>query len=190
MEQQTEEIKKPLITKEMTIGEVTQLYPSIVEPLMAQGVHCVGCGAAYFETLEEGLGGHGKTPEEIEKVMQLLNDAIPKEIGNSDTLTITEFAAEKLKEILKKNNREGFGLRIAVIPGGCSGMQYSFEIEEKGKPDDNVIEIENVNFYIDQESMQQLKGAKVDYVDTLQGAGFKIHNPNATKTCGCGQSFG
>jgi iron-sulfur cluster assembly accessory protein len=187
MQTKTEELK---VTKDMTIGEAIQQYPSIIEPLMNAGVHCVGCGASYFETLEEGLKGHGMTDSQVDKIIDDLNKALPEELGNPKEFTITTKAAEMLKDILKKSKNEGKGLRIAVIPGGCSGMQYDFSIEDKEKKDDHVIAIEETKFYIDKESMNMLKGAKLDYVDTLSGAGFKIYNPNATKTCGCGSSFG
>lgn len=187
MEQQTQTEQK--ITRTMTIGEVTHQYPSIVETLMAHGVHCVGCGASYDETIEQGLSAHGMSDADIDNVVKELNEAIPLESGSSDKLIITEKAAEKLKEILKSKNKVGSGLRIQVIAGGCSGHQYAFDFEDKAQEGDNVIEISGVKFYVDAESIQLLRGAKVDYVDSLQGAGFKISNPNAEHTCGCGQSF-
>lgn len=187
MEQQTQTEQK--ITRTMTIGDVVHLYPSVVETLLAEGVHCIGCGASYDETLEQGLAAHGKSDAEIDTAVKRLNEAIPAETGSHDSLIITEKAADKLKEILKSKNKVGSGLRIQVIAGGCSGHQYAFDFEDKQQEGDNVIEINNVKFYIDAESMQLLRGAKVDYVDSLQGAGFKISNPNAEHTCGCGQSF-
>lgn len=177
------------ITKDMTIGELVQKYPSTVEILLAEGVHCIGCGASYWETIEQGLAGHGKNEEEISAVVKKLNEAIPKEAGNSEILIITEKAANKLKEILKSQNKEGFGLRIQVTSGGCSGHQYSFDFEKNASEEDHVIEVSGVNFFVDAQSMPMLKGSKVDYVESLQGAGFKISNPNAKQTCGCGQSF-
>ncbi|MBI2565228.1 iron-sulfur cluster insertion protein ErpA [Candidatus Woesearchaeota archaeon] len=177
------------ITKDMTIGELVQNYPSVVEIMLAEGVHCVGCGAAHWETIEQGLKGHGKTDKEVEEVVRKLNEAIPEEHGSSDKIIITSKAAVKLKEILKSQNKENMGLRIQVMPGGCSGFQYGFDFEESAKENDEVIEVEDVKFFIDTQSIQMLRGAKVDYVDSLQGAGFKISNPNAKATCGCGQSF-
>lgn len=189
MEQTTKEEVALKITKEMTIGEVIQKYPSAIEPLMSSGVHCVGCGASYFETIEEGLLSHGKSDEEVDEVVRKLNDTIPKDM-NQDALIVTEKAALQVKAILAKHQEQKKGLRIAVIPGGCSGMSYHFELENEPKADDTVIEVEGVQFFVDKESMSILNGSKLDYVDTLQGAGFKIFNPNATRTCGCGQSFG
>lgn len=184
-----EQVTEQKITKDTLIGELVQKYPSLAEVLLDEGVHCVGCGAAYFETIEQGLGGHGKTPEEINLIIEKLNKAIPGESGSSDKLIITDNAAEKLKALLKEKNKEGHGLRISVTPGGCSGFQYVFELENGQKEGDYIHEISGVKFYVNAESSEKLKGAKLDYVDSLQGSGFKIHNPNAKSTCGCGQSF-
>jgi len=175
-----------MITKDMTIGELVQEYPSVVEILMEEGVHCVGCGAAYFETIEEGLAGHGRSEEEVTAVIEKLNQAIPQEKGD-DNLTITENAAAKAKEILAKKNIQG--IRIGVSSGGCAGYEYEFSFENEKNDDDKVVEVDGVKFFVDNVSLEKLKGAKVDYVDSLTSAGFKITNPNARKTCGCGQSF-
>ncbi len=176
------------ITKDMTIGDLVQLYPSVVEILLDEGVHCVGCGAAYFETIEQGLMGHGKSAEDVELIVKQLNEAIPKEEGSNDTLIVTETAASKLKELLKEE-KEGSFLRISVLKGGCSGQQYEFALEADKKDDDNMFEIMGIKFAVNNESLPHLKGSKIDYLDSLTGAGFKVSNPNAHSTCGCGQSF-
>ncbi|HLC50454.1 MAG TPA: iron-sulfur cluster assembly accessory protein [Candidatus Nanoarchaeia archaeon] len=102
---------------------------------------------------------------------------------------ITKKAAEKLIEVLKENNKENSGLRVEVVPGGCSGFQYGLELDENHSDFDNVIEEKGVKIIISKENMNFLKGAKLDYVDSIQGGGFKITNPNAHSSCGCGQSF-
>src|SRR3989338_7273152 len=114
------------VHKDMTIGELVQKFPSLAEILTEEGVHCVGCGAAYFETIEQGLAGHGRTSEEIDAVVKKLNDSIPKEEGNEEgngQLTITENAAKRAKELLDKRGRNE-GLRISVTSGGCAGYEY------------------------------------------------------------------
>ena len=114
------------ITQDMTIGELVQKYPSVAEVLQEEGVHCVGCGASYYETIGEGLAGHGRTEEEIQVVVEKLNKAIPSESGNED-LIITENAAAKLKEVLQKSNKNGAGLKVTVIKGGCAGKEYGYK---------------------------------------------------------------
>ena len=177
------------ITKDMTIGDLVKMFPSVTEILMAEGAHCVGCGASYFETIEQGLMGHGHTQKQVEDVVRRLNEAIPKETGSDDKLRITENAAKKLKEIVKSRKKEDHSLRIKVMPGGCSGNQYAFELDTKENKEDKVIKVDGVKFVVDPESFNLIRGSRVDYIDSLQGAGFKISNPNAVKTCGCGQSF-
>ena len=176
------------IAGDMTIGELVQKYPSVAGVLQEEGVHCIGCGASYYETIAEGLAGHGRTEEEIQEVVEKLNAAIPKEEGN-EALMITENAALKLKEILQQKSKNGAGLRVKVIKGGCAGKEYAFEITPQSDAGDIVHSINGVKFFIDEKSSQELKGAKIDYVDSLTGAGFKISNPNASKSCACGQSF-
>src|SRR3989344_821295 len=101
MEQESKEQK---ITKEMMIGEFVESYPQLVDILLAEGVHCIGCGASGFESIEEGLMGHGKTDEEIDDVMKRLNESLKEEA--TEDLIGTEKAATKLNEILKSNNKE------------------------------------------------------------------------------------
>lgn len=179
---------KQLITRQMTIGDLVAQYPSVVEVLLDEGVHCVGCGASYFETIEQGLAGHGKSDEEINDVVKRLNEAIPAELGSSEGLIVTETASNKLKELLKQQKGD-FGLRISVLKGGCSGYQYEFAFDDEVNDNDKVFDVSGVKFVIDNESFSKLKGSKIDYLDSLTGAGFKVSNPNASHTCGCGQSF-
>jgi iron-sulfur cluster assembly accessory protein len=176
------------ITADMTIGDLVQKYPSVAGVLQEEGVHCVGCGAAYYETIAQGLGGHGKTDEEIAVIVEKLNASIPEESGNEE-LIITDNAAKKLKEILQQKEIPQHGLRIVVKSGGCAGKEYAFSLVAEAHKGDAVHDVNGVKFFIANESVTQLQGAKIDFVDSLQGAGFKISNPNAKKSCACGSSF-
>ena len=190
MEQETKEIKQQLITKEMTIGDVVAKYPSCIETLLASGVHCVGCHVSYYETLEQGFKGHGMSDEDVDMVITKLNVAVEEsKFEEGKDFIITNKAAEKLKEVLKENNKEGSGLRVEIVPGGCSGFQYGLELDDNTTDLDLILEEKDVKIIISKENMNFLKGAKLDYVDSLQGGGFKISNPNAHSSCGCGQSF-
>ena len=177
------------ITKDMTIGEVVQKYPSAVDVLQEAGVHCVGCGASYDETIEEGLTSHGFTEEEVARVVEKLNESIPEEFGSEKELIVTDRAVKKLKQILKEKGKEGYGLQVSVTPGGCAGYSYEFSLQAEPRESDTVIDIKEVRFFVDAAGMEKLQGARIDYLDTLTGAGFRISNPHAKKTCGCGQSF-
>ena len=105
-------------------------------------------------------------------------------------ITVTEAAATKIKELLSEEGKAESGLRVFVQGGGCSGFQYGLMIEEGGAGvGDQAYESNGVKLFVDPVSVSYLKGAEVDFVDTVTGGGFTIKNPNATSTCGCGQSF-
>jgi iron-sulfur cluster assembly accessory protein len=105
-------------------------------------------------------------------------------------INVTTMAASKINELLSEEGKAGSGLRVFVQGGGCSGFQYGLMIEENGGGvGDQVYESNGVKLFVDPVSISYLKGAEVDFVDTVTGGGFTIKNPNATSTCGCGQSF-
>lgn len=102
---------------------------------------------------------------------------------------LTPQAVSKVKELLAAEQKDGFGLRVAIQGGGCSGFTYGLTFENTQRPTDEVIEVEGLKVYIDAMSQMYLQGVKIDYLETLQGAGFKIDNPNSSGSCGCGSSF-
>lgn len=104
-------------------------------------------------------------------------------------LRLTEKAIAQVKALLARENLEGYGLRVAVTSGGCSGFSYGLDFEKETKPGDVVLEIDGLKVYMNESSAKHLKGTTIDYVSGLQSAGFKFINPNATSTCGCGTSF-
>jgi iron-sulfur cluster insertion protein len=104
-------------------------------------------------------------------------------------INVTEAAASKIKDLLAEENKTDSGLRVFVQGGGCSGFQYGLMIEESGGVGDQTFEANGIKLYVDPVSLSYLKGAEVDFVDTITGGGFTIKNPNATSTCGCGSSF-
>ena len=103
-------------------------------------------------------------------------------------LTITERAAKKIGQILKAEP-SGTMLRLSVLGGGCSGFQYKFDVENARADDDVTIERDGVMMLVDPVSLQYLAGSEVDFVDDLIGASFKVNNPQAKTSCGCGTSF-
>lgn len=105
-------------------------------------------------------------------------------------ITITEAAAEKIKDIIIDENNPDTKLRVFVQGGGCSGFSYGFVLDEQQNEDDFTVEVDpRVTVLVDAMSMQYLEGAKIDYKEELMGSNFTIINPNATTTCGCGSSF-
>ena len=107
------------------------------------------------------------------------------------SLSLTDRAAQEVNKFIAQEEvpEETAGLRVSVLPGGCSGFQYSLNIEERALEDDLVIEINDVRVFVDGFSAQYLMGMEIDYVSTMQASGFTFKNPNATGGCGCGESF-
>jgi len=110
-------------------------------------------------------------------------------IEQTEEIQLTEAAASMIQNLLVQKNVPNHGLRVFVSGGGCSGMQYGMALEAEARPYDHVIERDGVKMFIDPTSMMYLAGSVVDYEDNLMGGGFRIDNPNAVSTCGCGHSF-
>jgi iron-sulfur cluster assembly accessory protein len=105
------------------------------------------------------------------------------------SLDLTPGAISKVKEIMAQQNPQPIGLRVAVVGGGCSGFSYQMNFENQVNPIDKTFEFDGLKVIVDQASWVFLKGTKLDFVDSLEGSGFKFDNPNAKTTCGCGHSF-
>jgi len=104
-------------------------------------------------------------------------------------ITVTPKAAEKIVEFMKEDAEKSEYLRVYVQGGGCSGLAYGMEFVAKPEEDDTVIEEHGIKLVVDSYSQEHIKGATVDYIESLMGSGFKINNPNVTKSCSCGHSF-
>ncbi|MDZ4693068.1 iron-sulfur cluster assembly accessory protein [Terricaulis sp.] len=104
------------------------------------------------------------------------------------SIGLTASAAERIKSVVV-GEPAGAGLRVAVEGGGCSGFQYEINVAPAANPDDHVIERDGARLFVDPVSLPFLLGSEVDWVDELIGASFKVRNPNATSSCGCGVSF-
>lgn len=104
-------------------------------------------------------------------------------------VTITDRAASEVQNLLEKQNKPEAMLRVFVSGGGCSGFQYGMALEEEAMEGDATYDIKNVKVIIDPRSGQYLEGAEIDFVENMMGGGFKIENPNAASSCGCGSSF-
>ncbi len=203
MEQKTQSVEQRL-RRELTIGDVLEQYPDAAPLLTEKGIHCVGCHVSPFETLEEGFRSHGMSEEEIDTILSDINQKLDDVMKNKPARVLTVCSAdpslevscgavEKVLELMKKENKDTTktALRIAVLPGGCSGMTYDFSFDSDGskQADDKVIEKNGLTVLVDKKSLSILDGSRVDYVETLHGAGFVVKNPQAKGGCGCGKSF-
>ncbi|MBS0626200.1 MAG: iron-sulfur cluster assembly accessory protein [Verrucomicrobia bacterium] len=177
----------------MTIEEIFTCFPQksqkLAQEMTNSGLHCVGCSASTWETVEAGMYSHGMTDEMIDGLLSRLNKIL-SEKEDLSTITITEKAAKKFKEILEDEEKTGWGLRFGEKAAGCSGFEYFLDFSEKATLNDHVIESNGIQIHINQKSVERLMGSVIDYVDGLQGAGFKISNPNVKSSCGCGTSHG
>jgi iron-sulfur cluster assembly accessory protein len=127
----------------------------------------------------------------MEEDMEATTVAVPQaaELGMDNFLTLTDKAVEMVKDAMQREGLAGYGIRIGVMGGGCSGFQYSMDFENEPKDGDVTLEQGGIRLFVDAMSSMYLQGVTVDYVVGLQGAGFKFNNPNAKSTCGCGSSF-
>jgi len=113
----------------------------------------------------------------------------PQETTKKAPVILTSKAVTKVKEIMGQQNPVPSGLRVGVVGGGCSGFSYSMSFENAPGIMDKVFDMDGLKVYVDATSVMYLNGCVVDYLETLEGAGFKFENPNVKSTCGCGSSF-
>lgn len=110
-------------------------------------------------------------------------------VGDERLIRITAAAAEKIQTLLQKQGRPNGVLRIAVVGGGCSGLQYKMDLQDGPADRDFLVVANGVQIVVDPKSALYVTGSELDYVEALMGGGFKVNNPNATNTCSCGESF-
>lgn len=179
------------IAKEMTIEEIFSTFPQksqkLAQEMTNKGLHCVGCGAATWETLEAGMFSHGFSSGDVDEMVERLNEIL-NEQSDVNAITMTKKAAEKFRAILEEEGKEGWGLRFADRAAGCSGFEYVLDYSEKATPEDVVFTSHGVEIHVHQGIVSRLIGSEIDFVDGLNGSGFKISNPNAKGSCGCGKS--
>lgn len=178
------------VTKEMTIGDVVAKYPESAEIMLSYGLHCIGCHVNPYESIEQGSLGHGMDEETVDKMIEDVNAAIARQHNGTEfkPVILTDLAASKIKDLIEREGKKGYGLKVGAEPGGCSGFKYSLEFV-KDAENSEVFEDKDVKIFVDKNSKMKLSGLEIDFMDGLHGTGFKISNPNAKSTCGCGESF-
>ncbi len=176
----------------MTIEEIFSRFPQraqkLAQAITDAGLHCVGCQAATWETLEAGMLGHGYKQEEIERLVDELNEVLGGEIDPS-SIVLTKRAAEKFREILEEEGKTGWHLRFGDEASGCSGFSYVLDYSEKALEDDEIFHSHGMQIHVKKKMVPRLLGSEIDYVEnSLNHSGFKISNLNAKGACGCGKS--
>ena len=179
------------ITRQMTIEEILGMFPYKAQRLSQEitnaGLHCVGCHAAVWETLEAGMYTHGKTDAQIDELVRRLTGLLEEEVDTS-SIRITSRAATKFLEILAEDGKQGWGMRFAEEMAGCNGFEYVLDYSEKADGDDKVFVSNGIEIHVKKAMLPRLLGSEIDYVEGLRGSGFKISNPNVRSACGCGTS--
>jgi len=188
----TKKQKATTVHRLMTIEEILGMFPFKAQKLSQEitnaGLHCVGCQAATWETLEMGMIGHGKTNEQIDQLVDRLNALLAQPMA-LDTITITPKAAAKFIEISAEEQKQGWGMRFSEEMAGCSGFEYVLDFSEKAEADDEVIVSNGIEIHVKKALVPRLKGSEIDFSNNLRGdSGFKVSNPNVNSSCGCGSS--
>jgi iron-sulfur cluster assembly accessory protein len=180
------------VSRDMTIEEILNMFPHkaqrLAHEITSAGLHCVGCQAATWETLEAGMMGHGMDDAAIERLVDRLN-ALLHEKSDPQTISITKRAAKELMDILEAEGKQGWSLRIEERMAGCSGFENALGLAEKADESDDVFESEGIQIVVHKSIAKRLMGSEVDFVDGLNNSGFKISNPNVKSSCGCGSSY-
>lgn len=181
------------IHHQMTISDILALFPDKAQRLAQEitnaGLHCVGCGAATWETLEGGMLGHGKTKDQITNLVDRLNALLAEKVDRT-TISLTPEAAKKFLEFAEADDKKGHGLRFGEELKGCSGFQYILNFSEKAEPNDEIFHSHGVDIHVKKDQVKNLIGSQIDFVHGLNDSGFKVINPNVRAACGCGTSHG
>ncbi len=188
MESKTE--TKQLITKDMLIGDIINKHPETAGIMLGYGLHCVGCSANPFDTIQSGCLSHGMDEKTIDNLVDEINKSLqsPK-VKSTKTISITESAAEKLKEFMENENKQIDGLRFVVISNEDS-LQYGLELAEKRNPSEDSFEDRGMKIFVERDVVNMIKGTEIDFISNEKGSGFKINNPGIADEGGCGPGCG
>ena len=149
-----------------------------------------GCGCGHAHGEQGSAGGHGHQHGAAQAAAGGTATAVKLETTvTADGVTLSDGAASKVKSLLEQEGRDDLALRIAVQPGGCSGLRYQLFFDERTLDGDEIRDFDGVNVVVDRMSLPYLHGATIDFVDTIEKQGFTIDNPQASGSCACGDSF-
>lgn len=183
--------KIPKIHKDMVVGEVVGMFPEAADIISSYGLHCVGCHANAFETLEQGLLGHGYPEQQLHKLIDELNEyaeelnqEVPKKLpakAKQMKISVTPFALKKIQEIAQKQERKNIFLRVEVRRAG-DAYKYTLNFIDEAEKQTSEKTFDfakgKVHIVADQWDHEKLNGLKIDYVIEEDREGFKMKNPN------------
>jgi len=174
---------KEYVTKDTLIGELASKYPVAIGIMFSKGMHCVGCHASAYETLRQGAEAHGMKPSEIGALVEEINQAIGKDELQmqkscpDSPVKITEAAGLQFAKIMQAEAKTGFGLRILKPQGGPVG-RFEMDFAQVAGKDDLEFDCRGIRIIVSKALEQEVRGAVIDFRETVQGAGFTIRNPN------------
>ncbi len=148
-----------------------------------------GCGCGHAHGEQGSAGGHQHGAAQAAAGGGTATAVKLETTVTADGVTLSDGAASKVKSLLEQEGRDDLALRIAVQPGGCSGLRYQLFFDERTLDGDEIRDFDGVNVVVDRMSLPYLHGATIDFVDTIEKQGFTIDNPNAGGSCACGDSF-
>jgi iron-sulfur cluster assembly accessory protein len=172
-------------------GETVMAFPQKTPMLVRRDPPETDDGRCHMTPILDGVEGIGFECNGVGPVMdrtlkQLHFAAIPKE---NVLLELSEKAAKVLKKVIRRDIGKAKGVRLSLIPSGCAELQFKFDLASEAGEGETTVEVSGVPIFVNQSAAGLIKGTLVDYVENLEGGNFIFKNPNATSTCGCGQSF-
>ncbi len=179
------------ITKDMIIGDILDSFEhkgeEIANEMSNAGLHCVGCGSAAFESLEDGMRAHGIDDNAINALVDRLNEIVSCK-RDMNSISMTSRAAAKFESICNDEGVAGAPLRFDVTSGCCGGNEYLLDFSDSfDEKEDAIFESHGIKIYVNKKSLPKLLGSEIDYIDNFSDDGFKVNNPNI-HTCQCGSS--
>ncbi|MCR4368762.1 MAG: iron-sulfur cluster assembly accessory protein [archaeon] len=175
------------VNADMNIGEVVARWPETAEIMTGYGLHCVGCHVNPYESIRAGAMGHGMSEETVDSMVKEMNETL--EGTEEKDINLSDSAVKKFAELMDKEGKAGWGLKFTVEPGGCSGYTYAMDFAQKPLETERIVTEKGMKVFVSKDVFNMVRGVRIDYQDGLNGAGFKISNPNASHSCGCGKSF-
>jgi len=179
--------KKPearqYVTKDSPIGEVASKYRIAIGILFSHGMHCAGCHASEFETIRQGAEAHGMKPGQVDALVDEINQAIAADERKTQEncpdapVKITEAASLQFARILEAEGKAGFGLRVLKPQGGPAG-RFEMDFEQTAGKEDAEFDCRGIRIIVSRQLEPEVRGAVIDFHETVQGAGFTIRNPN------------
>ena len=170
----------------MLVGEILERYPDSAQIMEDFGLHCTSCSVNMFEPLREGALSHGMAEEMADDLIERLNEmAVAQHQAPVDGIHVSAKAAKKIQEYSEMEEKNGWALRVTAKDNEGMEPAYGMDFVEKASPEDKSFEFFGVTVVIGPESMENMKGAQIDYLETTFGSGFKITNPKFNKKGGC-----